>query len=97
MALANARRVLTAKISGSPDRNLANDPPRRQGTEKSDTLTLLCRVFKGYVFSRETSMGAMDGEGVLRGIGKKFFFDYFTPGEYIDELVIMRQYRPGLT
>jgi hypothetical protein len=73
MALANDRRVLTAKISGSPDRNFAKEPPRRQGTEKSDTLTLLFRVFKGYVFSLETSMGAIDGEGILRGIGKKVF------------------------
>ena len=33
-------------------------------------------------------MGAMDGEGILRGIGKKFFFDYFTSSEYIGERVL---------
>ena len=37
------------------------------------------------------SIGSIDGEGVLRGIGKEFFFDYFTPSEYIGELVMIRE------
>ena len=48
------------------------------GTEKSDTLTLLFRVFKGYVFMRETSMVAMEDEAILRGMGKELLLNQFT-------------------
>ena len=78
MAVAKLRSVFTANMSGRPERNLAKLPPRRQGMEKSDVLTLLLRVFKGYVFRRETSMGVTEGKAILRDMGKQLLFDQFT-------------------